>query len=164
MADHRSTAGSYIPYDGLPPLHVRETALPHLHPYAPISPGRYITPGGGRLTIATTTAHHQITLDHLGCDAQTSEPKEAAFKQLALAAEGRCLRAGCKHRARFSVGNVYRGFQVRRGSIELSAFMRALLAIELGDFGPATRLFDETSSTVGAPLASPGRSGLQPTS
>ncbi|MGV9567314.1 DUF6420 family protein [Streptomyces sp. NPDC003480] len=95
------------PYDGLPPLHKTETDLPRLHPYDPVSPGRYITRGGGRLTIETTTAHHQITLDHLSCDAQTTEPKKAAFKQLPLAAEGRCLQAGCKHDARFSVGNVY---------------------------------------------------------
>ncbi|MEU9595034.1 DUF6420 family protein [Streptomyces sp. NPDC048193] len=149
--DHRGAAGPYIPYDGLPPLHKTETDLPRLHPYDAVSPGRYITPGGGRLTIETTTAHHQITLDHLGCDAQTTEPKEAAFKQLALAAEGRCLQAGCKHDARFSVGNVYRGFQVRRGSIELPAFVRALLAVELGDFGPAARLFGETSSSAGDP-------------
>ncbi|MET7435147.1 DUF6420 family protein [Streptomyces flaveolus] len=37
------------------------------------------------------------------------------------------------------------------GSADLSTFVRALLAIELGDFGPATRLFAETSTIAGDP-------------
>ncbi|MGW2748947.1 DUF6420 family protein [Streptomyces sp. NPDC001450] len=151
MTTHRGAAGPYVEYDGLPVLHATETGLPLLHPYGPVSPGRYITPGGGRLTIEETTAHYRITLDHLGCDAQTTEPKETAFKQVALAAEGHCLQEGCKHHARFSSGNVYRCFEVRRGSIELSAFVRALLAIELGDFRPASQLAGETAAAVGDP-------------
>lgn len=151
MADRQGAAGPYIAYDGLPPLRSTETDLPLLHPYGPIAPGRYLTPGGGRITIETTSAHHKVTVDHLGCDAQRTEPKEAAFKSLAFAAEGECLTAGCKHHAAFSEGNVYRMFEVRRGSIELTAFVRALLAIELGAFEPADRLFASTTAKAGEP-------------
>ncbi|MDT0395090.1 MULTISPECIES: DUF6420 family protein [Streptomyces] len=40
--------------------------LPLIHPYAPVAPGRYITPGGGRLTIrpAEMGTHIRITLAH----------------------------------------------------------------------------------------------------
>ena len=85
----RVDAGQYTAFDGLPPLHARETALPRIHPYDDVVPGRYITPGSGQLAIEKATgAHHRITLDHLGCDAQTTADKEDAFKRLALAAEG----------------------------------------------------------------------------
>lgn len=92
-------------------------------------------------------------MDHLGCDAQRTEPKEAAFKRLALAAEGECVTAGCKHCASFSEGNVYRMFEVRRGSLELTAFVRALLAIELGFFEPADRFFSSTTAKAGEPTS-----------
>ncbi|MDT0567002.1 DUF6420 family protein [Streptomyces sp. NPDC014892] len=49
-------------------------------------------------------------------------------------AEGRCLEAGCRHRARFSPG-VFRCFEVWKDAIDLTAFVRALLAVELGDTG-----------------------------
>ncbi|MGX1727995.1 DUF6420 family protein [Streptomyces diastaticus] len=149
-------AGPYTRFDGLPPLHRRELSLPRIHPYDTAAPGRYITPGGGRLTIETSTAHHHITLDHLGCDAQTTPPKEEAFKRLALASEGKCVLAGCAHRARYSIGNVYRTFQARTDWITLTAFVRALLAIELGDFGPADALATRTSTDVGHPPRRPG--------
>ena len=148
----RVDAGPYTAFDGLPPLHARETALPRIHPYDDVVPGRYITPGGGRLTIEKTTgAHHRITLDHLGCDAQTTADKEDAFKRLALAAEGQCVLAGCKHSARFSIGNVYRCFQARTDWTTATAFVRALLAIELGDFRPADTLLTKTTSEVDHP-------------
>ncbi|MFE4177125.1 DUF6420 family protein [Streptomyces sp. NPDC056909] len=149
MSTDNGAAGPYIAFDGLPPLHRRESALPRIHPYDDVAPGRYLTPGGGRLTVEKSTTHHRITLDHLGCDAQTTAGKEDAFKRLALAAEGQCVLAGCTHDARFSIGNVYRCFQARTDWITATTFVRALLAIELGDFGPADTLAAKTNVDVG---------------
>ncbi|WP_234019146.1 DUF6420 family protein [Streptomyces sp. Tu6071] len=80
-----------------------------------------------RTLTSCTWPARRVTLDHLGCDAQTAPPKEEAFKRLALAAEGRCVLAGCTRRPRYSFDNVYRTFVAR------TAFVRSLLAIELGD-------------------------------
>ncbi|WP_229879713.1 DUF6420 family protein [Streptomyces spectabilis] len=142
--------GPYIQFDGLPPLYRPETALPLAHPYGPVRAGRFVTPGGGRLGIHIGRAHHRVTLDHFGCPAQTTEPKTKAFKQLALAAEGHCVQAGCTHSARWTPGE-RRPFEVIRDGVELTAFVRALLAIEVGDFAPATRLFDSAVAAVGSP-------------
>ncbi|MDX3499734.1 DUF6420 family protein [Streptomyces turgidiscabies] len=48
--------------------------LPLIHPYAPVTPGRYVTPGGGRHNIrpAEMRPHIRITLDHMGCPALSS--------------------------------------------------------------------------------------------
>lgn len=62
MSTDNAMAGPYIAFDGLPPLRGKETALPRLHPYNEAA-GRYLTPGGGRLTIETATTHHRIALD-----------------------------------------------------------------------------------------------------
>jgi hypothetical protein len=143
--EHNGIAGPYFEYDGLPVLHVVDKDLPLIHPYAPVTPGRYVTPGGGRLTIrpAEMRAHIRITLDHLGCPAQLTDEKNAAFKRLALAAEGYCVQSGCRHRAAYADG-VFRSFEVRNGSITLAAF-----AVELGDFAPADRLVQETEALAG---------------
>ncbi|MGW3311077.1 DUF6420 family protein [Streptomyces sp. NPDC001073] len=76
-------------------------------------------------------AHIRITLDHMGCPAQLTDEKNAAFKRLALATEGHCVQAGCRHHAAYADG-VLRIFEVRNGSIALAAFVRAALAVELG--------------------------------
>ncbi|MEU9922092.1 DUF6420 family protein [Streptomyces griseoluteus] len=148
--EHNGIAGPYFEYDGLPALHAVDKDLPLIHPYAPVAAGRYITPGGGRLTIrpAEMGAHIRITLDHLGCPAQLTDEKNAAFKRLALAAEGYCVQAGCQHRAAYADG-VLRIFEVRNGSIALSAFVRAALAVELGDFTPPDRLLQSTEALAG---------------
>ncbi|MFJ4745448.1 DUF6420 family protein [Streptomyces sp. NPDC088775] len=151
MTEDRGAAGPYIEYDGLPVLHGSEVKLPLIHPYAPVEAGRYVTPGGGRLTIRKAeknAAHLRITLDHLGCPAQCTEEKDAAFRRLALAAEGYCVQAGCRHRAAFGDG-VLRCFEVRTGSIPLVAFVRAILAVELGDPSLADRLVEEAEARVG---------------
>ncbi|MFF7146268.1 DUF6420 family protein [Streptomyces nodosus] len=150
MAEDRGAAGPYIEYDGLPVLHGRETGLPLAHPYGPLDAERSLTPGGGRLTVQRTAAHHRITLDHLGCPAQATTEKNAAFQRLALAAEGYCVQQGCRHRAAYQDG-VFRHFEFPVGSIEPAAFLRALLAIELGDFGLAGRLAAATAALVGRP-------------
>ncbi|MFF3932824.1 DUF6420 family protein [Streptomyces hirsutus] len=139
MTEDRGAAGPYIEYDGLPVLHGRETDLPLAHPYGPLNTERSLTPGGGRLTVQQTATHHRITLGHLGCPAQASPQKNAAFQRLALAAEGNCVRQGCQHRATYR-GGVLRHFGFPVGSIDPTVFLRALLAIELGDFSPADRL------------------------
>ncbi|MGW0538555.1 DUF6420 family protein [Streptomyces sp. NPDC003032] len=139
-----------VAYDGLPALRRPETSLPLAHPYEPARPGRFVTPGGGRLTIRLSGRHYAVTLDHLGCAAQTTEPKAAAFKQLALAAEGHCVREGCTHRARFSPG-MYRCYQVLHHGIEMSVFVRALLAIEVSAFEPTECLFTTTVAAAGTP-------------
>lgn len=148
--EHNGIAGPYFEYDGLPVLHAVHKDLPLIHPYAPVAPGRYITPGGGRLTIrpAEMGAHIRITLDHLGCAAQLTDEKNAAFKRLALAAEGYCVQAGCRHHAAYADA-VLRIFEVRNGSIALAAFVRAALAVELGDFTPTDRLLQETEALAG---------------
>ncbi|WP_309030247.1 DUF6420 family protein [Streptomyces alfalfae] len=148
--EHNGIAGPYFEYDGLPALHAVDKDLPLIHPYAPVAPGRYVTPGGGRLTIrpAEMRAHTRITLDHLGCPAQLTDEKNAAFKRLALAAEGYCVQAGCRHRAAYADG-VFRIFEVRNGSIALAVFVRAALAVELGDFAPADRLVQEAEALAG---------------
>ncbi|MFB7584563.1 DUF6420 family protein [Streptomyces hydrogenans] len=149
--DH-GAAGPYIEYDGLPVLHGTEVKLPLIHPYAPVpSSGRYVTPGGGRLTIrkaAKNSAHLRLTLDHLGCPAQCTEEKDTAYRRLALATEGYCVAAGCRHDPAFS-GGVLRCFEVRTGSIPLDVFVRAVLAVELGDLGPAARLVEEAEARFG---------------
>ncbi|TVZ90546.1 DUF6420 family protein [Streptomyces sp. BK340] len=148
--EHNGIAGPYFEYDGLPAQHVVDKDLPLIHPYAPVTPGRYLTPGGGRLTIRPTEmrAHIRITLDHLGCPAQLTDEKNNAFKRLALAAEGYCVQARCRHRAAHADG-VLRIFEVRTGSIPLAAFVRAALAVELGDFTPTDRLLQETEALAG---------------
>nr|CAI60003.1 putative methyltransferase [Streptomyces tenjimariensis] len=150
-SEHRGAAGPYIEYDGLPVLHATERDLPLIHPYAPVEAGRYVTPGGGRLTVRKAeknAAHLRITLDHLGCPAQCTEAKDAAFRRLALAVEGYCVDAGCRHRPAFSDG-VLRCFEVRNGAVALTAFVRAVLAIELGDLIPAGRIVEESEARFG---------------
>ncbi|MEU3279219.1 DUF6420 family protein [Streptomyces antibioticus] len=148
--EHNGIAGPYVEYDGLPAQHVVDKDLPRIHPYGPVAPGRYLTPGGGRLTVrpAERRAHTRITLDHLGCPAQVTDEKNDAFKRLALAAEGYCVQAGCRHRAAYG-GGVLRIFEVRKGSIELAPFVRAALAVELGDFAPTDRLSQESEALNG---------------
>ncbi|MEV8100733.1 DUF6420 family protein [Kitasatospora sp. NPDC085879] len=130
----------YTTYDHLPPLHARDRGLPLAYPYGDITPGRSVTPGGGRLTVEEDAGHHRITLDHLGCDAQTIEAKHEAFKQLALAAEAHCATGP---------GNPYRGFEFPRGTIEPRVFVRALLAVELGDHTPLDRLTAAATAAAG---------------
>lgn len=149
--EDRGAAGPYVEYDGLPVLHGSEVKLPLIHPYAPVRAGRYVTPGGGRLTIGKAeenAAHLRITLDHLGCPAQCVEEKDAAFRRLALAVEGYCVHAGCRHRAAFSDG-VFRHFELRNGTVSLAAFVRAVLAIELGDLIPAGRIVKDSEARFG---------------
>ena len=148
--EHNGIAGPYFEYDGLPALHAEAKDLPLIHPYAPVTPDRYVTPGGGRLTIrpAEMRAHIRIRLDHMGCPAQLTDEKNAAFKRLALATEGYCVQAGCRHRAAYADG-MLRIFDVRNGSIALAAFVRAALAIELGDFTLTDRLLQETEALAG---------------
>ncbi|MEV6250703.1 DUF6420 family protein [Streptomyces sp. NPDC051742] len=111
--------------------------------------GRYITPGGGRLTIEKTSRHYRIRLDHLGCPAQDAEEKNRTFKRLALATEGHCLKAGCRHDPSYQDG-IYRMFDLRLDSgISLAAFIRAVLAVELGNFRPAEALVAGTEELVG---------------
>ncbi|MEU1352127.1 DUF6420 family protein [Streptomyces sp. NPDC005795] len=151
MTEDRGAAGPYIQYDGLPVLHGSEVKLPLIHPYAPVEAGRYIPPGGGRLTIRKSernSAHLRVTLDHLGCPAQCTPDKDATFRRLALATEGYCVHAGCRHRPAFSDG-VMRCFEVRNGSIPLATFVRAVLAVELGDLTPAGRLVEEAEARFG---------------
>jgi hypothetical protein len=146
--EHRGLAGPYIAYDGLPALHATETGLPLLHPYATVASGRYVTPGGGRLNVRTTGAHFLITLDHLGCPAQLTDEKTGAYRRLGLAAEGHCLHAGCRHSA-LDAGAVLRSFKLRTGSIDLTAFVRAALAVELGEERPVDRLLQDAEAVAG---------------
>ncbi|MFB8241027.1 DUF6420 family protein [Kitasatospora purpeofusca] len=139
--------GPYDQFDGLAPLHARERGLPRLHPYGPVGPGRAVTPGGGRLTLESDAVHHRVTLDHLGCEAQTTEEKNAAFRRIARGAEAHCLLAGCTHPARHADDNVYRLFEVPLGALEPTAFVRMILAVELGDFGPGEN-FAQAAETV----------------
>jgi hypothetical protein len=159
----RGAAGPYAEYDGLPVLHPTEVKLPLIHPYGPVESGRYVTPGGGRLTIrkAEKSAHLRITLDHFGCPAQCTPEKDAAFRRLALAAEGHCVHAKCRHRPAFGDG-VLRSFEVRTGSIPLAEFVRAALAVELGDPSIADRLLRRAEAQVGAVRPATGRAEKDP--
>ncbi|MFJ7137985.1 DUF6420 family protein [Streptomyces fungicidicus] len=148
-SEDRGAAGPYIEYDNLPVLHAREKDLPLLHPYGTVKVGgRYVTPGGGRLTVRKDGKHLQITLDHLGCPAQLTKEKTALFRRLGLAAEGHCLHAGCRHHAA-DAGAVLRSFTLRTGRIELTAFVRAALAVELGDERPVDVLLKDAEALVG---------------
>lgn len=149
MGADRGVLGPYSEFDGLAPLHAREVDLPLAHPYGQVAPGRFVTPGGGRLTIEESSGHHRITLDHLGCDAQTTPVKHGAFKRLALAAEAHCLLAGCRHPARFAPDNAFRMFEFPHRTIELRTFVRALLAVELGDHSPLELLAAAATAAAG---------------
>ncbi|WP_256094535.1 DUF6420 family protein [Streptomyces sp. EN27] len=49
--EHNGIAGPYFEYDGLPALpalHAVDKDLPLIHPYGPVIPGRYVTPGGAQ--------------------------------------------------------------------------------------------------------------------
>ncbi|MFD7439732.1 DUF6420 family protein [Streptomyces sp. NPDC059861] len=48
-----------------------------------------------------------------------------------------------------SIALALRIFEVRTGSIALAAFVRAALAVELGDFAPADRLLQEKEGLAG---------------
>ncbi|MFE9454091.1 DUF6420 family protein [Streptomyces sp. NPDC006739] len=145
-SEHRGAVGAYIAYDNLPVLDATEKDLPLLHPYGTVEVGgRYVTPGGGRLTVRKDGKHFHITLDHLGCPAQLTEEKTALFRRLGLAAEGHCVHAGCRHRVA-DAGAVLRSFQLRTGSIEVTAFVRAALAIELGDERPVDLLLKDAEA------------------
>ncbi|MGW1037849.1 DUF6420 family protein [Streptomyces antibioticus] len=152
MSEDRGAAGPYVAYDGLPALHGSEIKLPLIHPYTvTVEAGRYITPGGGRLTIRkaeTRAAHLRITLDHLNCPLQLTAEKNTEFKRLAFASEGYCVHAGCRHHAAFSSG-VLRCFEVRTDAIPLTPFVRAVLGIELGDLAPASRIVKEAEARFG---------------
>ena len=78
-------------------------------------------------------------LDHLGCLAQLTDEKNAALKRPSPAAERYCAQAGCCHSAAYADA-FYRIVEVRNGSIALAAFVRAALAVELGDVGFTDRL------------------------
>ncbi|MGW7623270.1 DUF6420 family protein [Streptomyces antimycoticus] len=62
-----------------------------------MAPGRYVTTESRRLTIEKTTAHIRIRLHHLGCPAQLTEEKDAAFKRLGLAAEAGACTSGAAY-------------------------------------------------------------------
>uniref|UniRef100_UPI0034D66A5E DUF6420 family protein n=1 Tax=Streptomyces sp. CHD11 TaxID=2741325 RepID=UPI0034D66A5E len=62
-AENRGVAGPYSEYDGLPLLHGRESGLPLARPHGLLDAERSLTPGGGRLTVQRTAAHHRTTLD-----------------------------------------------------------------------------------------------------
>ncbi|MFD3676838.1 DUF6420 family protein [Streptomyces sp. NPDC058613] len=64
------------------------------------------------------------------------------------AGEGQCLHAGCRHEAAHQAG-ILRSFEFPAGGIPVIAFVRALLAIELGDARPATRLLPEAKALAG---------------
>lgn len=146
----QAPSGPYIDYDGLPVLSAAESERELVHPYAQMTSGQYITPGGGRLLILTVGMHHEITLDHTGCPAQNHKAKSNAFMRLALAAEGHCLQAGCQHSASYQ-GGAFRRFQVLTEGIDLTTFVRSLLAIELGDFTP-TGILEEHSNRIAGPI------------
>ncbi|MFD6967774.1 DUF6420 family protein [Streptomyces sp. NPDC059949] len=74
--------------------------------------------------------------------------KNAFFKRLGLAAEGHCPHAGCRHAAADAEA-VLRTFQLRTGSIDLTAFVRAALTVELGDERPVDRLLQDAAALVG---------------
>ncbi|MFF8444170.1 DUF6420 family protein [Streptomyces californicus] len=154
MSEDRGVSGPHVEYDGLPVLRGAEVKLPLTHPHAPVEAGRFITPGGGRLTIGKAeghAAHLRVTLDRLGCPAQCVEEKDVAFRRLAPAVEGYCVHAGRRHRAVFMDG-VFRHFELRDGAVSLAAFVRVVLAIELEDLVPADRIVKESEAQF-APLA-----------
>ncbi|MEU5894528.1 DUF6420 family protein [Streptomyces sp. NPDC047461] len=110
-------------------------------------------PSQGRPAAGSTSARRRSpptsrSLDHLSCPAQSTDEKTAGFKRLALAAEEYCVRAGCRHLVVFSDG-VHRFFEVRKGSIALTPFVRAALAVELGDFSLTDRLLQESEALAG---------------
>lgn len=88
---------------------------------------------------------------HAGCASGALgalEGQEAGFERLGLAAEGHCLHAGCRHHVA-AAGAVLRSFALRTGSIELTAFVRAALAIELGDERPVDLLLKDAEALAG---------------
>ncbi|WP_405467178.1 DUF6420 family protein [Streptomyces canus] len=157
--EYHDAAGPDTEYDGLPALLAGESGLPRIHPYAPIpvEPTRalYITPGGGRLQIIRPItrpiekrAHILVTLDHWGRPAQLTDEKNAAYTRLALAVKAHCVQAGCRHHPEYE-DNALRIFEVITEGITIAAFVRAALAIELGDFTPTDRLLQETEALAG---------------
>ncbi|MFB7599009.1 DUF6420 family protein [Streptomyces sp. NPDC056160] len=70
------------------------------------------------------------------------------FQRLALAAEGHCVQLGRQHCAAYQVG-VFSHFELPADSIEPTAFLRALFAMELGGFSLVGRLAATTRQPTG---------------
>lgn len=65
-----------------------------------------------------------------------------------MAAEGHCQHAGCRHHVA-DAGAVLRSFKLLTGSIELTALVRAALAVELGDERPVDLLLKDAETLAG---------------
>ncbi|WP_329239688.1 DUF6420 family protein (plasmid) [Streptomyces sp. NBC_00111] len=51
--------------------------------------------------LSRTAWRNRVLSDAFGCSAQCGEEKDTAFRRLALAVEGYCVHAGCRHRPAF---------------------------------------------------------------
>ncbi|MEU7564226.1 DUF6420 family protein [Streptomyces eurythermus] len=76
-----------------------------------------------------------------------------------MAVEGYCVQAGCRPPAAFSDGALRR-FEVCNGAVTLAAFVRAVLAIVLGDLTPAGRIVTESEARLGPSFAPQGSSSI----
>ncbi|MGW4232218.1 DUF6420 family protein [Streptomyces sp. NPDC004980] len=149
MIEDRGAAGPYIEYDGLPVLHGSEVKLPLIHPYAPMEAGRYVT---RRRTPDHPQEREELrpSADHAGSPRLPRTVHPAEGRRLPAARPG---RRGLLRPCRVSTpsGVLGRGDALLRGtsSIPLAAFVRAVLAIELGDLTPAGRLVEEAEVRFG---------------
>lgn len=85
---------------------------------------------------------HAATAVSPGLARQAQEEAQRAV------AEGHCLHAGCRHHVA-AAGAVLRSFALRTSSIELTAFVRAALVIELGDERPVDLLLKDAEALAG---------------
>ncbi|MDH6523429.1 hypothetical protein M2163_000066 [Streptomyces sp. SAI-135] len=77
-----------------------------------------------------------------------TDDKNGALERLALAVKAHCIHAGCHHHPEYK-DNALRHFEVITAGVTLAAFVRAALAVELGDFAPTDQLVQEAKALAG---------------
>ncbi|WSS78997.1 DUF6420 family protein [Streptomyces sp. NBC_01174] len=90
-------------------------------------------------------------IGHLALQGGLQDPPGQLLEQPAFPGQLQTLAAGPvhEHRDQLRVTRRLRSFEVRTGTIPLAAFVRAALAVELGDFTLVDRLLEEAEARFG---------------
>ncbi|MFF8264987.1 DUF6420 family protein [Streptomyces virginiae] len=123
-----------------------------MYPYGQVARHRPLCrPAAGESPSSSSGDHCRITFaPTLGCPAQAPESRGEAFRRLALTGKEHGLLAGCLHEVAHRSESC--AASSSPGSIGTTAFVRALLAVELGDDGHVGWRLQEVER-----MAGPGR-------